>query len=433
MLRFVHMADVHLGYRQYNSEERAVDFAQAFLNVIKFAVERKVDFILIAGDLFHKKSDVDPLTLAQATKALEKAKKADIPVIAVEGNHDSTYFKESFSWLDYLARSGLVINLKPNFEEGRMIVEEWDGESGAFVDLDGVRIYGMKYYGALTEKMLDEFSRRIRKNGFTIFMTHVGVEGYVNMYGCINSTKLHRLRGKVDYVALGHIHRSFVEKDFVFNPGSLETCDISELEYKRGFFYVEFDGELRYELIENKRREFVLLNYNMNTPDYEDLRGFLLKYRKDGRPVVDLTITTTRSVRRILDEDRIRRIVMEVFDPVVVRIKWNVGDGQIVRVSFDDKESIEKKVIRGILENYEYGDIVDEILRLKSIFSSSFNIALVDGLIEDILSIKSERKWFEKEGRKEKRGEEVKKVEEEDEEVWDWRRAYDKRGKARKR
>jgi len=418
MLKFVHMADIHLGYRQYNSEERAIDFAQAFLNAIKFAIDKRVDFILIAGDLFHKKSDIDPLTLAQATKALEKAKNAGIPVVAVEGNHDSTYFKESFSWLDYLARSGLIVNLKPNFEDGRMVIEEWDGESGAFLDLDGVRIYGMKYYGALTEKVLEEFSRRIKKNGFTIFMTHVGVEGYVNMYGCISSVKLHRLRGKVDYVALGHIHKSFVEKDFLFNPGSLETCDISELEYRRGFFYVEFDGELRYELIENRRRPFVLLKYDMNAPDYDGLRNFLMKNRIEGRPVVDLTISTTRGVRRMIDEDRIRKIVTEVFDPIVVRIRWTVEDGKIVRLNFEEKDSIERSVIKGILENYDYGDIVDEILKLKNIFcSSSLNIAMVDRMIEDIL-----------EGREEGIEEDT------EEEVWDWRRAsYDKRGKARKR
>ncbi len=467
MLKFVHMADVHLGYKQYNCEERAIDFAQAFLSVIKFAVERKVDFILIAGDLFHKKSDIDPLTLAQATKALEKAKKSGIPVIAVEGNHDSTYFRESFSWLDYLAKSGLIVNLKPSFDEGTMIVEEWDGESGAYIDLDGVRIYGMKYYGALTENILDEYSRRIRKNGFTIFMTHVGIEGYLNLYGCISSNKLHRLKGKVDYVALGHIHKSFVEDDFIFNPGSLETCDITELEFKRGFFYVEVDDGIKYELIENSRRDFVLLGCKMDSPDYEGLRSFLIKHRRNTKPVVDLTITTTRSVRKMLDEDRIKRIVREVFDPIVVRIKWDIEDGfYSVKLNFENKDSIERSVIKQILENYDYGNIVEEVLRLKSIFCSSFNVAMVDKLVEDILESEEEVEKIEAEGKfestdtkptekkaegaklgrtvlrltdladlkqsKPKDREKSEEIEEE-EEVWDWRKAYDKRGKARKR
>ena len=345
-----------------------------------------------------------------------------------------------------------------------MIVEEWDGESGAYIDLDGVRIYGMKYYGALTEKILDEYSRRIRKNGFTIFMTHVGIEGYLNLYGCISSNKLHRLKGKVDYVALGHIHKSFVEDNFIFNPGSLETCDITELEFKRGFFYVEVDDGIKYELIENNRRDFVLLSCKMDSPDYEGLRSLLIKHRRNTKPVVDLTITTTRSVRKMLDEDKIKRIVKEVFDPIVVRIKWDIEDGfYSVKLNFENKDSIERSVIKQILENYDYGNIVEEVLRLKSIFCSSFNVAMVDRLVEDIIESEEKVEKIEAEGKfespdtkpTEKKAEGAKlgrtilrltdladlkqskpkdkEKSEEEEEVWDWRKAYDKRGKARKR
>ncbi len=477
MIKFVHMADVHLGYRQYNSDERAIDFAQAFLRAMRFAVERKVDFVLIAGDLFHKKSEIDPLTLAQATKILEKAKKAGIPVIAVEGNHDATYFKEYFSWLDYLSKSGLLINLKPSFEEGEMVVEEWDErEGGAYVDLNGVRIYGMKYYGSLTGKILDEYARKVRRKGFTIFMAHVGVEGHLNVYGCVNSTKLHRMN--VDYVALGHIHKGFVEGK-IFNPGSLETCDLTELEFERGFFYVEYDGELRYKLIENKRREFVLVRVKLDSPDYEEIERSVPK--KDSRPVVDLTITTMRSIRNMLDEERIKRILKERLNPIVIRLRWDIIDRHFTaKLNFENRESIERSVVEHLLKGYDYGNITDEILRLRSIFCSNFRMDMVDGLVEDILSKvgggESERieakdssederiRKFEKlegvdsilsivkEGdRKDKAGEEVKDMkrreaekrsegrceerieEKEEEEVWDWRRAYVKRVTPRKR
>jgi len=417
MIKFVHMADVHLGYRQYNSDERAIDFAQAFLRAMKFAVERRVDFVLIAGDLFHKKSEIDPLTLAQATKILEKAKKSGIPVIAVEGNHDATYFKEYFSWLDYLSKSGLLINLKPRFEDGEIVVDEWDRkEGGAYVDLDGVRIYGMKYYGSLTGRILDEYSKKVKRKGFTVFMAHVGVEGHMNVYGCVNSSKLHRMN--VDYVALGHIHKGFVEGK-IFNPGSLETCDITELEFKRGFFYVEYDGELKYELVENERREFVLLRLNLDSPDYERIERTIPK--KDTRPVVDLTITTTRSVRNTLDEERIKRIVRERLDPVVIRLRWDIVDRRFTaKLNFENKESIERSVVEQLLKNYDYGNVVDEILRLKSIFCSNFRVDLVDGLVEDILGLKAEKV-------------EVDKGVVEEEEVWDWRKAYVKRVTPRKR
>jgi len=421
MLKFVHMADIHLGYRQYNCEERLIDFAQAFLDAVKFAIEKKVDFILIAGDLFHKKNEIDPLTLTQATKILEKAKKSGIPVIAVEGNHDSTYFRESFSWLDYLSKSGLIINLKPSFDEGEMVIDEWDGESGAYVDLDCARIYGMKYYGSLSEKILEEYRKRIRRRDFTIFMAHVGVEGYMDIYGCVNPSKLYMLRERVDYIALGHIHRSFVENDFIFNPGSLETCDISELKFDRGFFYVEVEDEIRYDLIRNRRRDFVVLRYELKDLDYDGFRRFLKSKKSGKKPVVDLTLSVSKSIRREVDEDRIKRIVNEVFDPLLVRLKWELYDSFFTakRIDTESRESIEKSVIGDLLRSLKYGDIVDEVISLKNVFSSNFKIELVDRFIEDIIRGFKEEK--------------VEKESTDEEEVWDWRKAYDKGIKTRKR
>ncbi len=66
-LRFLHMADCHLGYRQYNLRERFNDFGQAFLNVIDTAIAEKVDFVLLAGDLFQKRA-IDAAATLQAAE-----------------------------------------------------------------------------------------------------------------------------------------------------------------------------------------------------------------------------------------------------------------------------------------------------------------------------------------------------------------------------
>ncbi|AGK60396.1 DNA repair exonuclease [Archaeoglobus sulfaticallidus PM70-1] len=427
MIKFAHLADVHVGNRQYGSYERQMDFAQAFLNAIKFCVSEKVDFIIISGDLFHKKSEIDPLTLLQVKKVLEIPKKAEIPVIAVEGNHDSTYFRENYTWLDYLAGSDLLINLKPSFDDG-LVVEEWDGE-GAYIDLDGVRIYGMKYYGSLTERILDEYAKKIKRSGFTIFVSHIGVEGYVkNMYGCIGSSKLHRLRGRVDYIALGHVHKAFVEDDFIFNPGSLEICDISEVDYDRGVFIVEFDGEVRYSLRNEfyKPRDFLIAKYRFKDRSFDDFSKFLRERARNlNRPVVDLTIDVEREMRLKINEEEVRKIVERACNPLLTRIHWNVG-GYFTPINLDGeaRESIEKSVIKQLLENYSYGDISSEVLDLKRIFNSSFNLKMVDRMVEDILfeSGKDDEKDYESKIEDDSKNEDS----EEDSEVWDWRSAVSK-------
>jgi len=90
-MRFMHVADIHLGYQQYGSKERFNDFSQVFLYIVEQAIEQQVDFVLLAGDLFEKRT-VDPLAMRVAIEGLSQLREAGISVIAVEGNHENTAF-----------------------------------------------------------------------------------------------------------------------------------------------------------------------------------------------------------------------------------------------------------------------------------------------------------------------------------------------------
>jgi hypothetical protein len=48
-MRFMHVADVPLGYRQYGSNERFNDSSQAFLHVVEQAVDQQVGSIRLDG------------------------------------------------------------------------------------------------------------------------------------------------------------------------------------------------------------------------------------------------------------------------------------------------------------------------------------------------------------------------------------------------
>ncbi|MGH2447410.1 MAG: DNA repair exonuclease, partial [Chloroflexota bacterium] len=89
-MRFIHAADIHLGYQQYNLPERYRDFSEAYLGMVEHAVAGRVDFVLIAGDLFHQ-ANTDARTLSVAISGLERLRRADIPVVAIEGNHDAQH------------------------------------------------------------------------------------------------------------------------------------------------------------------------------------------------------------------------------------------------------------------------------------------------------------------------------------------------------
>ena len=69
-MHLLHLADSHLGYQQYSLTERFNDFSRAFLHLMDEAVARRVDFVLLAGDLFEKRT-VDPLAIRVAIEGLE--------------------------------------------------------------------------------------------------------------------------------------------------------------------------------------------------------------------------------------------------------------------------------------------------------------------------------------------------------------------------
>jgi DNA repair exonuclease SbcCD nuclease subunit len=177
------MADCHLGYRQYNLRERFNDFGAAFYDVMDIAVAERVDFVLLAGDLFQKRS-IDALTLQMAMRGLEKLRAANIPCIAVEGNHEHAYYDDYIGWMKFLALRDLIVLLDPSgFHEGRPQLVPYERRAGSYFDpVPGVRIHGMRYMGAAAAKALEGYATALDElphDGveYAIFLTHAGVEG----------------------------------------------------------------------------------------------------------------------------------------------------------------------------------------------------------------------------------------------------------------
>ena len=153
---FLHCADLHLGCAQFNLSERYEDFFSAFSSVAQLAIARKVNAVLIAGDLFHHRS-IDAETLLRASTILQSLKDAGIAIVSVEGNHDKAYYLERQSWQQYLCAQGLITLLKPD-SEPQWALRDYDDVSGAILELDGCRIVGLGYLGGSTKQRLEELA-----------------------------------------------------------------------------------------------------------------------------------------------------------------------------------------------------------------------------------------------------------------------------------
>jgi len=107
MAQVLHTGDTHIGYQQYHSPERRQDFLRAFERVIDDAVDHGVDAVVHAGDLFQDRRP-DLADLQGVIGALRRLRAADIPFLAVVGNHED---KRDQQWLDLLADLGYAERL----------------------------------------------------------------------------------------------------------------------------------------------------------------------------------------------------------------------------------------------------------------------------------------------------------------------------------
>lgn len=257
-IRFLHLADIHLGFRQYNDRERERDFFLAFESAVeRFALPLEeggppqVDFVLIAGDLFDSRS-LQPITLSRASYVLSLLRDAQIPVFAIEGNHDAArwYRDQEPNWYDYLCGEGMMVYLRDVIEDGELQLLPWNEEArqGSYIDFeDQIRIVGTHWYGATAHTMVGQLEAALRTlppMPFTIMMFHGGLTDYVNeMHAGVAYEQLLPLRPHVQYLAMGHVHKQYERQNWVFNPGGLEASKIREYFESHGLYIIEVGAE----------------------------------------------------------------------------------------------------------------------------------------------------------------------------------------------
>jgi len=377
--RFLHAADIHLGYQQYNSKERYNDFARAFEQMANDAIGHKVDFVLLAGDLFHKRT-VNARTLLQATRILGWLQDAHIRVFAIEGNHDRSPQNDGFSWLDYLTEMGLLSLLSAQYEDKALICSPWNDENGGcYVDLGDVRVMGVKYCGARMPRVVRDLSETLdglrgNRPPFTILMLHAGLEGVLPNYGgTLTHAELQTLRPYVDYLALGHIHKPFKRDNWIYNPGSLESNSVTESEWdNRGYFIVDVDPTCNpmftVSKIHNGRRRFVCPSFEVDpydTPEAlyaalgDHLREAARKEEPEQEPVVVLRMTGVLPFDHSdLEIERIDELLREVFNPIVCSIKD-------VTIPNDFEIRVDVTMSRDELEHFVVKELVERDVRRR--------------------------------------------------------------------
>lgn len=226
MVRFAHMADVHLGgWKQQPLQD--LNFA-SFQKAIDICIQEKVNFVLIAGDLFD--SAYPPIEILKKTfSEFKKLNDSKIPCFLIAGSHDYSVSGKTF--LDVLENTGFCKNIA-NFEmvDDELILNP--------IVYEGIAFYG--YPGKKTGLEIKDL-KKIKLNPldstlFKILMLHTTIDKAKGDLP-IDSVEADTLPD-ADYYAMGHLHIDFQYKNFVY-PGPIFPNNFAELEkLKHGNFYI---------------------------------------------------------------------------------------------------------------------------------------------------------------------------------------------------
>ncbi|MFB5632957.1 MAG: DNA repair exonuclease, partial [Nitrosopumilus sp.] len=102
-MKFAHLSDVHLGFQKHESLQKIEQ--QVFEKAMDECISRKVDFILIPGDMFHV--NIPEMRVQKFAFAKFRAvHDAGIPIYVVYGSHD--FSPVSNSVIDLLSEVGYI-------------------------------------------------------------------------------------------------------------------------------------------------------------------------------------------------------------------------------------------------------------------------------------------------------------------------------------
>lgn len=219
--RFAVLSDVHLGAPRFGVPALEGDAALALEAAVTRLTEDPPDFVLLAGNLFHR-ALVGPAELAVAEASLQRLR--GVPVVAIEGDCEAS---ERDSFVRYLGRRGLLRCLIPDFDPGdqRYRARPWTPEAGVGTycePLEGVRVHGLGVGGGAAPTRLRHMLPALgRGDGLSLGLYHGRRDD-------LHTDQLGALRAKLDFVACGHPTRRGHD-GWTYHPGGLVPIHLAEV------------------------------------------------------------------------------------------------------------------------------------------------------------------------------------------------------------
>lgn len=349
MLTILHFADAHIDMANYGRHDpvsglpmRVLDFLKSLDTIVDTAIQEKVDLVLFAGDAYKDRNPA-PTFQREWGRRVMRLSRAGIHTLLLVGNHDTSpalgraHTLDPFNTLE--VPNVLVVDhpvfLGPSDLWDlplQVIALPWVSRSGLIASQELASNEPEKVNQAIEERlavivheMLDEADPTLP----IILTAHASLQGAV--YGNERTVMLGGdllLPGSVvrdprlDYVALGHIHKSQNLNESahppVIYPGSIERVDFGEAADDK-FFVVAYVERGHTEVEWRKLtgiRPFV--DRHLRLKSQEDVTAQILKAlpraAKLEGAVVRLVLEYPREWETLIDEATLREYTAGTFE-----------------------------------------------------------------------------------------------------------------------
>jgi DNA repair exonuclease SbcCD nuclease subunit len=239
MVRIAHFADTHLGYKQYNLDEREKDIYDTLEEIGSKILEEHADIVIHSGDLFDSPRPTPQAYHAFKTFLTKLGGKAK--VFAVLGDHDrpkSRGVPPHVLFEDQMQ----VLGVSGSAQHQEVKV------GGKNVLVAGLSNLSRTYRAVLLDELKKLGALKL-EGKVGVLALHEGIDKFLPFEGAFELC-LGEIPRNFDYVAMGHLHQrikaSFGDGELAY-PGSSEIISRTEIgswqKNGKGFYIVDLEGD----------------------------------------------------------------------------------------------------------------------------------------------------------------------------------------------
>ena len=361
-MKIITFADAHIGISTYstidpktNLNTRVLDSLNGIDQIINYAEENNIKYILFAGDMF-KNALPSPTLVREINKRIKASAEKGIKWIIQDGNHDVSPLKTAKSALDPLSTLKVENVEHTRFEKTYMID-------------NNIRVLVLPTY--TTQEEVENILSKYNDNIKTIIMGH-----FTSLNAKLNDWLIASNEDAIDIkifqkpnilaVVLGHLHKHQIlnTNPLSYYCSSTIRTDFNEEHDKKGFVVLDIDNNYNVSYIfkEIKTQEFLSVKMDLIGEDdaQANVMAYLNHIKKDLIDKV-VRVQLTLDKENNIDDNEILEFLKNNNVSYIANISKIFDREQLIRNKDINEQITEEEALR---EYFKDNSDKDEIIKL---------------------------------------------------------------------